>query len=126
MRRFLIPLIAALALSACATGPKMTPGQSLYLAYGSYGAAARSFADYAKGPTADPTIVHEGRKIVTSEPVTAAVAFGRAYVACRVDHNAEVKGIVCVDWDFSKPSSIAITLRATAATVLGLVAQGTK
>lgn len=122
MKRFAI--IALLALSACATGPKITVGQSLYMAYGSYGAAARSFAEYANGPTADPQIVAQGRRVVDSPEAHAAVGFGRAYVACRVDHNPEVKGIVCADWDFSHPSGFAIALRNTAATLAAILAKG--
>ena len=124
MRRLL--LLAALALSACATGPRMSPAQAVYIAYGSYGAAVRSFADYANGPTADAGIVHQGRTVVDSPETKGAVAFGRAYVACRGSNatTATTPGVVCANWDFSHPSAFAITLRNTAATVLAILAKG--
>lgn len=111
-------ILLALALSACATGPKMSTGQSLYLAYGSYGAAVKSFAEYAQGPTADPAIVHKGRVIVDSPQAKGTVAFGRAYVACKVEFNAREKGVDCTNWNFRDPASAANALRNIAATIL--------
>lgn len=112
-------ILLALALSACATGPKMTVGQSLYMAYGSYGAAVKSFAEYAQSPTADPKIVHKGRMIVDSPQAKGTVAFGRAYVACHVEFNAKDKGVDCTSWNFRDPAGAANALRSITATVLG-------
>lgn len=112
-------ILLALALSACATGPKMTVGQSLYMAYGSYGAAVHSFAEYAQSPTADPQIVHKGRMIVDSPQAKGTVAFGRAYVACKVEFNAREKGVDCTSWNFRDPAGAANALRSITAMILG-------
>lgn len=112
-------ILLALALSACATGPKMTVGQSIYIAYGSYGAAVKSFAQYAQSPTADPKIVHKGRLIVDSPQAKGVVAFGRAYVACKVEFNAKEKGVDCTSWNFRDPAGAANSLRSITATILG-------
>lgn len=118
-------LLAALALPACA-GQVLTPGQSIYSAFGGYKAAVESFRDYAVGPTANPAIVSKGRAIVTSKQARAASTFGRAYVACfgspaTLSADPEVR---CAEWDFSRPSTVAITLRNTAAAILATTAQG--
>jgi len=119
-----LALIAALALSACATN-KMTVGQSVYLAYGSYGAAVKSFSEYAQGPSADANIVHAGRRVVDSPEAHAAVGFGRAYVACKGSSNTITIVVNCADWDFSNPTTVVFALRNITATLLATLPKGT-
>lgn len=120
-----IALVMALgALSACSA--TLTPGQSLYGAWRGYSEALGATAAYAQGPTADPVLVQRANEINKSPAIQRAKIFTKAYFACRGNPNTVSPDpqIRCLEFDFSRPSTVAITLRNTAAALLVTLPKG--
>lgn len=117
MKRLAICL--ALALTSCA-GLNLTPKQSMFAAYSTYDAALTGAVAYADSPTANPAIVHSMNTVNQSEPVKAAVRFGKAYTACLGSNQTVTPIADCSKWDFSNKtaSGYASVLRGAVVALL--------
>jgi hypothetical protein len=120
MKRPLPLALIALTLPGCIG--TLTPHQSMYAAYGAYDAALTGAVHYAESPNANPAIVGKMNATNRSEPVQAAVKYGKAYTRCLGSNTTITPGIDCTAFDF-RPGTASGYARVLRSAVTALLAR---